>query len=75
LAVFKEIEHGMLDVTPQVPPGRENMYTASYREELTDWVQTALGNRPYAPPTEQVQLMQIVAAAYQSARENREVEL
>lgn len=75
LAVYKEIEHGMLDVTPQVPPGRENMYTASYREELTDWVETAQGRRPYAPPSEQVQLMKIVAAAYQSDKEKREVEL
>lgn len=75
LAVFKEIEHGMLDVTPQVPPGKENLYTASYREELTDFAETALGNRPMALPHEQVQLMKIVAAAYQSAREGREVEL
>jgi predicted dehydrogenase len=75
LAVFKELEHGMLDVTPNVPPGRENMYTASYREELTDFVETVAGVRPYAPPVEQVQLMKIVAAAYRSAAEKREVEL
>jgi predicted dehydrogenase len=75
LAVYKELEHGMLDVTPHVPPGRENLYTASYREELTDFVQTAQGNRPFAPPVEQVQLMKIVAAAYQSAAERREIGL
>ena len=75
LAVFKELEHGMLDVTPQLPAGRENLYTASYREELTDFVETALGNRPYSAPTEQIQIMKIVAAAYQSAGEGREVEL
>jgi predicted dehydrogenase len=75
LAVYKELEHGMLDVTPHIPPGRENLYTASYREELTDFVETAKGNRPYSPPVEQVQLMRIVAAAYQSAAERREVEL
>ncbi len=75
LAVFKELEHGILDVTPHVPPGRENMYTASYREELTDFFETALGNRPYHPPREQVALMKIVAAAYQSAAEKREVGL
>ena len=75
LAVFKELEHGMLDVTPHVPPGRENMYTASYREELTDFFETARGNRPYAPPVEQVGLMKIVAAAYRSAAERREIEL
>jgi predicted dehydrogenase len=75
LAVFKEVEHGILDVTPNVPPGRENIYTASYREELTDFFETAAGRRPYTPPREQVQLMKIVAAAYQSAAERREVEL
>src|SRR5687767_14635420 len=75
LAVFKELEHGMLDVTPHVPPGRENMYTASYREELTDFFETARGNRPYSPPVEQVELMKIVAAAYRSAAEQREIEL
>jgi predicted dehydrogenase len=75
LAVFKELEHGMLDVTPSVPPGRENMYTASYRDELTDFIETAKGIRPYAAPVEQVQLMKIVAAAYQSAAEKREVDL
>jgi predicted dehydrogenase len=75
LAVFKELEHGMLDVTPKVEPGRENMYTASYREELTDFVEIVRGTRPYAPPVEQVQLMKIVAAAYRSAAEKREVEL
>ena len=75
LAVYKELEHGMLDVTPHVPPGRENLYTASYREELTDFVETARGNRPYSPPVEQIPLMKIVAAAYQSAAERREVAL
>lgn len=75
LAVYKELEHGMLDVTPHVPPGRENLYTASYREELTDFFETARGHRPYAPPVEQVELMRIVAAAYQSAAERREVDL
>lgn len=75
LAVYKELEHGMLDVTPHVPPGRENLYTASYREELIDFVETVKGIRPYAPPVEQVQLMRIVAAAYQSATERREIPL
>ncbi len=75
LAVFKEIEHGILDVTPSVPPGRENIYTASYREELTDFVETAAGRRQYRPPVEQIQLMKIVAAAYQSAEERREIDL
>jgi predicted dehydrogenase len=73
LAVHKEIEQGMLDVTPQLPPSRENMYTASYREELSAFVETARGHRPREQPWEQVGLMKLVAQAYQSAAEQREV--
>lgn len=75
LQVHKEIDQGMLDVTPVVPPSKENMYTASYREELEDFVETARGNRPYSVPREQVHLMEVVAAAYRSAAEKREVEI
>jgi predicted dehydrogenase len=73
LAVFKEVEHGMLDVTPSLQPGRENIYTASYRQELADFVRAASGQRPFTAPHEQVDLMRVVALAYQSAREGREV--
>ena len=74
LAVHKEIEQGLLDVTPQVPPGRENMYTASYRDELEDFVETARGHRPIELPWEQVPIMKLVALCYQSAAEGREIE-
>ncbi len=75
LAVHKEIEQGLLDVTPQVPPGRENMYTASYRDELEDFVETARGHRPIELPWEQVPIMKMVALCYQSALEGREIEV
>lgn len=75
LAVHKEIDQGILDVTPHVPAGAENMYTASYRDELDDFVQTARGARPRELPHEQVALMQLVAMAYQSAAEQREIEV
>jgi predicted dehydrogenase len=74
LQVFKEIEHGMLNATPQVAPGVENAYTASYREELRHFVAACLG-RPQAPPREQIELMRIVSAVYESAERGREVEL
>jgi predicted dehydrogenase len=76
LAVFKEVETGqMIDVTPNVPLGRENLYTASYRQELTHFVRVATGQMKEPLPREQIQIMQIVAAAYQSAAERREVAL
>lgn len=74
LAVHKEVEHGLLDVTPHLEPGRENPYTASYRGELVHFVEAIRGERPLEPPAEQVELMRLVALAYQSAREGREVE-
>lgn len=74
LGVFKEVETGqMIDVTPNVPLGRENLYTASYRQELTHFVRVATGQVDEPLPREQVQIMRIVAAAYQSAAEKREV--
>lgn len=74
LAVFKEVETGqMIDVTPRVSVGRENLYTASYREELSHFVRVARGEMTEPLPREQVQIMKIVEMAYQSHHEKREV--
>jgi predicted dehydrogenase len=74
LAVFKEVETGqMIDVTPNVPVGRENLYTASYRQELTHFVRVATGEVEEPLPREQIQIMRIVEAAYRSAEEKKEV--
>ena len=76
LAVFKEIETGqMIDVTPNVSLGRENLYTASYRQELTHFIRVATGESDEPLPREQVQIMRIVEAAYRSFTEKREVDL
>jgi predicted dehydrogenase len=70
LAVFKEVETGqMIDVTPDVTLGRENLYTASYRRELSHFVAVALGKAEEPLPREQVQIMKIVQAAYRSSEE------
>lgn len=73
LAVYKEVEHGLLDVTPNIPPGRENLYTASYRLELQHFVDVIRGDKSSDPPREQVEIMRLVALAYRSAEERREV--
>lgn len=73
LAVFKEVEQGVLDVTPPVPPGRTNLYTTSYRQMLADFVQTANGDRPFEPPLEQIALMEVIATAYASIRAGAEI--
>jgi hypothetical protein len=61
-------------VTPQLPVTHENIYTASYRAELEDFVLTARGDRPRQLPREQVELMRLIHLAYDSARECREIE-
>ncbi len=76
LKVYKEVEHGTLDVTPQITPGQENSYTASYREELRAFAAAALGRAERPPlPREQVSLMRAVNAVYASAEKAREVRL
>jgi predicted dehydrogenase len=76
LAVFKEVETGqIIDVTPNVSLGKENLYTASYRQELTHFVSVARGEEEVPLPHEQVQIMKIVETAYRSFEEKREVRL
>src|SRR5687767_15610481 len=76
LGVYKEVETGqIIDVTPSVSLGRENLYTASYRAELTHFVKAARSGDPEPLPREQVQIMKVVECAYRSAEENREIEL
>ena len=75
LAVFREMPGGLTEVTPQLPPGRENLFTASYRNELQNFVEVVRGERPAEAPREQAALLRIVEAVYRSAEERREVEL
>lgn len=75
LRVFKDLDSGLMDVTPQITPGRENQYTASYRQELAHFAEAVRGERKMEGPAEQVTLMRIVEAAYQSAEDGGEVRL
>ena len=62
----------VVDVTPQVPPGQGNAYTASYRQLVRHFIDTAQGVRPIELPYEQVDLMRLIQLAYLSAAEGRE---
>ena len=75
LAVWKESEHGMLNVTPQIKPGPENEYTASYREELKHFIMTALSGARSALPHEQVELMRVVRRVYEAGGKGKELRL
>lgn len=75
LAVSKEVEQGLLDVTPPMGGAQGNLFTAAYRQQLRDFVDTARGARPRELPHEQVELMRLIELAYQSIRERRVVEV
>ncbi|HEX6041518.1 Gfo/Idh/MocA family oxidoreductase [Longimicrobium sp.] len=75
LAVFKDMPAGLVDVTPQVPATRENLFTASYRNELAQFVEAVRGDRVVQSPREHLVLMRLVEAAYRSAQERREIVL
>lgn len=73
LKVYKELDSGLTDVTPQLAPGRENQYTASYRQELAAFLDVVRGEQENRTPREQVTLMSVTEAAYRSAETGAEV--
>ncbi|HEX8696877.1 MAG TPA: Gfo/Idh/MocA family oxidoreductase [Longimicrobium sp.] len=75
LAVYREMGAGLANVTPKLPPGGENVFTASYRNELQHFVEVIRGEKKPDPAADHVQLMRVMEAAYRSAEEGREVEL
>mgnify|MGYP001444607724 CR=1 FL=1 len=75
LTVFKEVEQGLIDVTPQLPENQGNVFTASYHHQLRHFVDAARAGAPLPPPREQARLMELIASAYTSAAERREVVL
>jgi predicted dehydrogenase len=77
LSVHKQLGGRPLDVTPRQPKprGGEDPYTNSYRRALDHFVRCIVGQAEAPLPQEQVHLMEVIEAAYRSAREGREVAL
>ncbi|HUH14099.1 MAG TPA: Gfo/Idh/MocA family oxidoreductase, partial [Longimicrobiales bacterium] len=75
MAVYKEVEQGLLDVTPGVTGQRGNIYTASYRQMLDHFAEACRGECEQELPVEQVELMRILSLAYESAARGKEIKL
>jgi predicted dehydrogenase len=75
LQVYRQMDTGLVDVAPSLAPNTENLFTASYRNELQHFVEMARGDKPADPPAEHVRLMSVMEAAYRSAEEGREVDI
>ena len=77
LEVYKQLGGRPIDVTPRQPKpsGGENPYTNAYRRLLDDFVQSVAGRSDAAVPHEQVALMRLIEAAYESSEAGHEVDL
>jgi predicted dehydrogenase len=75
LRVYKDLDSGLREVTPSLAPGRENQFTASYRQELTFFAEAVRGERELPAPDDHVRLLEVIDAAYLSADRGREVVL
>ena len=77
LDVHKKLGGQPVDVTPRQPRtrGGENRYQNAYRRLLDQFVRAVLGETDVGAPVEQVHLMEVIAAAYRSAGEGREIHL
>lgn len=75
LEVFKQLGGRPMDVTPDQPrPAGGNRYMNAYRREIDAFLRCARGEGDGGLPEEQAHVMEIIEAAYRSARERREVE-
>ena len=77
LSIFKGVGNRTVDVTPRqpIPRGGEDAFTSGYRRLLDHFVGVAAGTTAAQPPAEQSMLMDLIEAAYESAREGREAKL
>lgn len=75
LEIYKQMGGRPMEVTPRQPRprGDENPYTNAYRRQLDHFVRVVSGQADAELPEEQVPLMRLVEAAYESAVARREV--
>lgn len=75
LRVVKELNGRPTNVSPTGAAARESAFLQSYRAELTHFVSMLKDESPYEPPTDQLKVMRVIDAVYQSAEEGREIRL
>lgn len=73
--VQKEAGGEIVDITPELRPTVENVFTASYRHELDHFIDVVRRDQEVRLPDEQEILMGVVEACYRSADEGREIVL
>ncbi len=77
LEIYRQLGGRPVEVTPRQPRprGDENPYTNAYRRQLDHFIRVVSGAAEFQLPGEQLHLMRVMEAAYESAATRREVVL
>ncbi len=77
LSIYKQVGGRTVEITPRqpIPRGGEDHFTNGYRRLLDEFVRVVAGTAAARPPADQIELMKLIEAAYESAQEGREVKL
>ncbi len=66
---------GIADVTPPLSRPAAALYQDSYRQEWAEFLRLVRGEKPTESPRDQIALLEVLEACYESAAGDREVEL
>jgi predicted dehydrogenase len=75
LRVTRRDVGGIVDVTPPTSRPARTLYQDSYRQEWAEFLRHVRGEKPIESPADQISLAAVLDACYESAMENREIQL
>ncbi len=75
LRVHRQVETGIVDVTPPVTRAPTALYRDSYRQEWAHFLRIVRGETPIESETSQIALFEVLEACYRSADTGAEVRL
>jgi predicted dehydrogenase len=75
LRVTRRDVGGIVDVTPPTSRQARTLYQDSYRQEWAEFLRFVRGEKPIESPVDQIALAAVLDACYESADEDREIEL
>ena len=75
LRVTRRDAGGIVDVTPPTSRPARALYRDSYRQEWAEFLRYVRGEKPIESPVDQIALATVLDACYESAVEDREIEL
>ena len=75
LRVTRRDVGGIVDVTPPTSRPARTLYQDSYRQEWAEFLRYVRGEKPIESPVDQISLAAVLDACYESAMDDREIQL